>query len=145
MLTTEMPVAQLLSMARSAVRPTETGAVADARGHRDDRHVDEPADDARQRAFHSGDDDDDARGGQPGVLVEQPMQTGDADVVEPIDRIAHDFGGNGRFFGDRQVGGAGGGNEDRPAAARRVLKIERDTAAPARDTQRRGRSARTAR
>ena len=31
--------------------------------------------------FHPGDDDDDARGGQAGVLGEEPVEAGDADVV----------------------------------------------------------------
>ena len=39
-----------------------------------------------------GDDDDDAGGGQAGVLGQQPVQPGDADVVEPIDGVAHDLG-----------------------------------------------------
>src|SRR3989454_3753390 len=37
--------------------PAEGGAVADARGHRDHGHGDEPAHDAGQRAFHPGDQD----------------------------------------------------------------------------------------
>ena len=71
-----------------------------------------------QRAFHAGDDDDHARGGEAGVLGEQAVQPGDPDVVEPIDVVAHDLGGDRRFFGDRQVGGARRGDEDRAASAR---------------------------
>ena len=63
---------------------------------------------------------------EAGVLLQQPVQAGDADVVEPIDRIPHDFGRDGRFFRHRQVGGAGGGDQDRSAAARRLVAIEGD-------------------
>ncbi len=38
--------------------PAEVGAVADTRGDRDDRDIDEPGDQGRQRALHAGDRDD---------------------------------------------------------------------------------------
>ena len=38
--------------------PAEAGAVADAGRHGDERQADQPADHARQRAFHPGDDDE---------------------------------------------------------------------------------------
>ena len=116
MLTTDTPLAQLLSIAIRAREPAETGAVPDARRHGDDRHAHEAADDARQRPFHAGDDDDDARGGQAGVLGEEPMESCDADVVEPIDDVAHQLGRDRRLFRDRQVGRASGGHDDRAAA-----------------------------
>ena len=59
------------------------------------------------------------------VFAEQPVEAGDADVVQPIDRVAHDLGGDGRFLGDRQVGRAGGGDQDRAAARRRRLPMRR--------------------
>ncbi len=118
MLTTETPLAQLLSMAEQRREAAEAGAVADAGRHGDDRHVDQAADDAGQRAFHAGDDDDDAGGGEAVVLGEQAVEAGDADVVQPVDRVAHDLGGDRGLLGDRQVGGAGGGDEDRAPAGR---------------------------
>ena len=51
-------------------------------GTRDHRHADHAGDDARQRAFHAGDDDDDARGGEAIALRQHAMDAGDADVVE---------------------------------------------------------------
>ena len=45
--------------------------------------LDQAGDDAGQRAFHAGDDDDDAGGGEARALAEQPMEAGDADVVQP--------------------------------------------------------------
>ena len=37
------------------------------------------------------------------VLVQQTMQAGDADVVETIDRVAHDLRGHRRFLGDGKI------------------------------------------
>ena len=51
------------------------------------------------------------------ALAEQPMQAGDADVVEALDVVAHQLGGARRLFGDRQVGRAGGGDDDRAVSA----------------------------
>ena len=87
-----------------------------------------PADYRGQRPLHPGDDDDDPGGVEPGVLAEQPVETGDPDVVQPIDRIPHYFGRHCRFFGDGEVGRAGGGNEDRAAAAGGRAELERDAA-----------------
>ena len=126
MLTTEMPVAQLFSIASSAVMPAETGAVADAGRHGDDRNIHQPADDRWERPFHAGDDDDDPRGGEAGVLLQQPVQPRDPDVVEPIDGVPHDAGCDGRFLGHGKVGGAGGGDEDDSAARGGGMDLERD-------------------
>src|SRR5256885_11565726 len=51
--------------------PAETRAVPDACRHRDHRHTDESGDDTRQRAFHAGDHDDDARRREPSVRSEE--------------------------------------------------------------------------
>ena len=48
------------------------------------------------------------------------MQARHADVVQPIDLVAHDLGRDGGLLGDRQVGGAGGGDDDDAPARRRV-------------------------
>ena len=58
----------------------------------------------------------DAGRGEPCALAEQAVDAGDADVVEPVDVVAHQLRGARRFLGDRQVGGAGGGDEDRALA-----------------------------
>ena len=78
--------------------------------------LDQAGDHAGQRAFHAGDDDDDARGVEPCALAEQPVQAGDADVVQPLDVVAHQLGRARRLFRDRQVRGAGGGHDDRALA-----------------------------
>ena len=59
-------------------------------------------------------------------LAEQAMQAGDADVVQPCDLVAHELGRARRFFGDRQVRRAGGGDDDRAFAGGDVLLAEAD-------------------
>ena len=41
------------------------------------------------------------------MFAEQAVQAGDADVVEAIDRVAHQLRGDRRFLGDGQIGRAG--------------------------------------
>ena len=55
------------------------------------------------------------------ALAEQAVESGDADVVQPLDVVAHQLGRARRLLGDRQVGGAGGGDDDRALARRDVL------------------------
>ena len=45
----------------------------------------------------------DAGAPQALVFVQQAMEAGDADIVEAIDRVAHDVGGHRRFLGDRKI------------------------------------------
>ncbi len=78
----------------------------------------EPGDDAGQRAFHPGDHDDDARSLETGLFRQQAMEAGDADVVQPVDRVAHQLGGDGRLFGDREVRRSGARDQHRAVAAR---------------------------
>ena len=52
------------------------------------------------------------------AFAEHTMDAGDADVVEPLDAVAHHVGGDDRFLGDRQIGRAGGGDDDRAPARR---------------------------
>src|SRR5204863_3465815 len=77
----------------------EACAVADARGHGDDRLVHEAADEARQRAFHAGDDDEDVGFEQFVIHGQQPMDTGHTDVVEPLHAVAHDLNGDDSLLG----------------------------------------------
>ena len=44
--------------------------------------------------------------------AEQPMDAGDADVVQALDVVAHQLGRVRGFLGDRQVRGAGGHHEN---------------------------------
>ena len=90
----------------------ERGAVADARRDGDHGDVDEPADDARERALHPRDGDDDARALQLADVGEQALEPGDADVVEPHDAVPERLGRLGGLLGDRQVARAGGADAD---------------------------------
>ena len=54
------------------------------------------------------------------------METGDADVVHPLDLVAHQLRRARRFFRDEQVGGPGRGHDDDPFAGRDVLLSKRD-------------------
>ena len=46
------------------------------------------------------------------AMGEQAMQAGDADIEDALDAVAHDFGGDGGFFGDRRIAGAGRDDDD---------------------------------
>ena len=78
------------------------------------------AHDARKGAFHSGDDDDDAGGVQPVPFTKQTVDACDADIVEAIDDISHQFGGDRRLFRDRQIRRPGAGDEHGAATGRDV-------------------------
>ena len=123
MFTTVTPGAQELSIAEQRGQPAERGAVADAGRHRDQRHADQPADHARQRALHAGDHDEavgasssSSRTARTRCSPATPtsVTTRDAGAVHP--------GGQGGLGGDRRVGGAGGHHRTpcpaRPAAGR---------------------------
>ena len=53
------------------------------------------------------------------------MEAGDADVVHPIDLVAHDLRGDGRFFRDGQVGRPGG-RDDNDAPSGGAFPATRD-------------------
>ncbi len=53
---------------------------------------------------------------QARVLAEQAMDAGHTDIEQPVDRVAHHFGGDARLLGHRQIGGARRGDENRSAA-----------------------------
>ncbi len=85
----------------------EVGAVADARRHGNDgaRHV--SANDARQRAFHAGHDDNCIGVFEIGESSRKTVRTGDTDIVDHGHRDAHPIERFAGFLGDRQVAGAG--------------------------------------
>src|SRR5258706_8806113 len=71
---------------------TQARAIADARRNGDHGLVDETPDDARQRTFHAGDDDQYACGCEPLAAVEQAVNARDADVVQALDDVPPELG-----------------------------------------------------
>ena len=90
----------------------EAGTVANARRHGDDGAIGKTAENAGECAFHAGNGDDDAGAHDLVKMSEGAMQPGDADVVEPDDVVAEHGGGDRRFFGDGNIAGAAGGDDD---------------------------------
>ncbi len=103
-----------------------------------------PRDHAGQRAFHAGDDDHHASGLEPRPLRQEAMNAGNADVVQPIDGVAHKLGGDSGFFGHRQVGRSGARDEQGAVSPRDLSLCQRNRACFRRDTSAPGTTARTA-
>ena len=92
----------------SAVTPAKPGAVAGAGRHRDHRRGGQAGDDAGQRALHAGDHQHHVGGRDPVLLLEHPVQAGDADVGDHL-RVVSVRRQHGRgLTSHRQVAGAGG-------------------------------------
>src|SRR6185437_16058418 len=85
----------------------EGGSVADGGGDGDNRHSDEAADDTGKRTFHAGADDDGIGGGEGVALGEEPVNAGDANVVDSGDLGAKEFGSNSGFFRGIEIAGPG--------------------------------------
>ena len=85
----------------------------------------EAADDARQGALHAGDRDDDARGAEAVAFGQQTVEAGDADVVEPVDVVAHDLGRDRRFLCHWYVRSSRRGDQDDTLAARPSGRVAR--------------------
>jgi hypothetical protein len=62
------------------------------------------------------------------VLAEQPVQARHTNVIHAVDGIAHNLRCNGRLFGNREIGRAGGSDHDDAAALRCRMCFERDAA-----------------
>ncbi len=144
MLTTDTPDAQLFNMPSRAASPPKLAPYPMDVGNRNDRHGNEPRNDARQRALHPGDDDDDAGGVEAGTLAEQAVDAGHADVVQAVDVVAHQLSRAGRLLGDRQVGRAGRDDQNAALAGGDVLLTQRDDGRSRRNTSAAGATARTA-
>jgi hypothetical protein len=86
----------------------KAGTVADGGGDGDDRDADEAADDGGESAFHAGADDDGVDAGELVADGEEAVDAGYAYVVEASDFCVEELGGDGSFFGDGLVAGAGG-------------------------------------
>ena len=97
------------------------GSVAHARRNPDDGFTDQSSNDARQSRFHAGHHNHDIGRLDFGQPPQQPVQTGHAHVVNPLDGVAHEVGSDRRLFGHRKIGGSGrhDGNGSRALGQRR--------------------------
>ncbi len=92
--------------------PVESGAVADAGRHGDDRRAGEAAEHARERSLHARDDDQRVGLGEIVESCQESVESGDADVgddsrIEPVGPERKRG-----FVGDRDVARACGDDGD---------------------------------
>jgi len=114
--------------AQKGREPAKSSAVTNAGGHGDDGDANQASNHAGEGALHAGTNDHHARIGQCMPVGEQAMNSGDADVVEMLHIVAHDFGGHDGFFSDRNVAGARGNYRDRAPAMLSVIFLQYDRA-----------------
>src|SRR5512146_1085041 len=103
-------------------------AIANAGGNGDDRYADEAADDAGQCPLHSGANHDHACVGEFQFVSKETVNSGDANIVDSANVIAHQLGCNRGFFGDRDVAGSGADNRDSSLPQLLVLLAQREGA-----------------
>ena len=85
MLTTPTPGRAGVEHGQQRGQTAEAGPVTHAGGHRDNRHVDKPPDDARQRPFHSGSHHDGPGGAQPfGLALKSRWMPETPDVIDAV-------------------------------------------------------------
>jgi hypothetical protein len=123
MLTTLTFEAQEFSIPSRAARPFEGCAITYAGGNGNYGHSDQAAYHTGQRTFHAGADYYDTRFGERRAMGEQAVNSGDSDVIDMLNFVAHHFGGDYRFFGYRDVAGSGGDDHDHALAALLILAI----------------------
>ena len=93
--------------------PMERGAVAHAGGYRNHRTIHQPANNAGQGPFHTGNGND-----HPGLhqlfrVGEQPVEPRHPHVIEPFHLVAQSLGSLGRLLRHRDVAGAAGGHHNK--------------------------------
>ena len=98
MLTTVTPLAQEFNIPRRAASPSKLAPYPTLVGTAMTGTRTSPPIYAGQSPLHPRNDDHDAGIPQALMLVQEAVQAGDADVVQSVDRVAHDVGGYGRFF-----------------------------------------------
>ena len=116
MLTTVTPLPQLFNMPSNAAKPPKFAPYPTLVGTAMTGLLTKPGDNTRQRAFHSGHNDDDIRALDEFEPREKPMEPGDADIIYALDFVAHDFGGNCSFLRDGQITCARADDGDRAGA-----------------------------
>ena len=76
--------------------------------------------------FHPGADNHDAGFRKRLAIGQQAMNARDADIVKMLDLVAHEFGGDDRLFGDRDVAGSGGDYGDHSFAIFCFVAVQDD-------------------
>src|SRR6266446_6742797 len=97
---------------------------------RDGNHRDayQAANHGRQRAFHSGADYDHPRLREGSAMRQQAVDARDSDVINMLNVIAHQFRGDDRFLGYRDVAGSRRHNYDNALAVSLAITLEHDGA-----------------
>ncbi len=104
----------------------EGSSVADAGGDGDYRDSDQASDYAGESAFHPRADDDDSGLGEKAAVGEEAVDAGDSDVIEMLDAIAHEFGGDHGFFGYRNIARASRDDGDYSFTITTAIAVEGD-------------------
>ena len=99
--TTVTPLPQLLSIPNRAAKPPETRSVSHAGWHRDDRPAHQPGDGGRQGPFHARHHDVDTCLLDLRHPRQEPVQPGNADIVDSSHVISHDLGSERSLFSHR--------------------------------------------
>ena len=89
----------------------EVGPVTHAGRQRHDRRGGDAGDDARQRPFHTGGNDDHVGVLDHRAIGEQPVHTGNTDIVDPVDVAPEEFRRYRGFLGHRNIGRARSNHE----------------------------------
>ena len=107
---------QLANYQAPQSKPSEGGSVSHGRRHCDHGSGHEAPDDARERPLHPRDDHRHGGPVEDLALVEEAMDPGDADVVDPLDSYAEHAQRFGALLGDRQITRSGAHERDRQLA-----------------------------
>jgi hypothetical protein len=106
----------------------EGSAITYAGRNGDHWDADQTANYAGQRAFHSRADYDHTRFRERSAMRQQAVDARDADVIDMLNVIAHQFRGDDCFLGDRDVAGSGGYDHDHAFAVPLAITFEHDGA-----------------
>ena len=100
-------------------KPPKACAITDAGRDADYRAGNQPADHTGECAFHARHNDCHIGLEEVFARVEQTMNPGHTDVIDPTNLAAKHLGGNGSFFGNGQIGGPGADHRDVAQSAQR--------------------------
>src|SRR6185437_8755603 len=99
----------------------KAGAITHARGHRDYGTGDQPANRAWQCPLHTRADHHNSGSHQPLAVADQPVDSRNPHIVNDVHFIAHNFGGEVRFFRYWDVAGASANHLDYSVSMTRAI------------------------